>query len=353
MFSTPDLLVHQTAKAGVLTLNRPQALNALNRDMVLAMRATLEHWASDPAIEVVLIRGAGDRAFCAGGDIRQIHDLGKVEGKAGTPAQLDFFADEYRLNAYLHRYPKPIVAMIDGIVMGGGVGVSVHGPYRVGSEKTLFAMPEVGIGFFPDVGGTHFLPRLKHEVGSYYALTGERAKQADAHATGILTHCVPSARFDELEAALGAGGKVGKTLARFHVDPGEAPIAAHLKAIERLFSGLSVEEILSDLDREDGPSKAFAQKAALVMRGKSPTSQAIALHQMRIGRDMDMDTCMITEFRIVSHIMLGHDFYEGVRAAIIDKGATPQWQPAALSDVDPAVIAAHFSPPASGDLVMA
>lgn len=353
MFTTPDLTVHRTGKAGVLTLNRPQALNALNHDMVRAMRDQLEAWAIDPAIEVVLVRGSGDRAFCAGGDIRQIHDLGKVEGKAGTPEQLAFFAYEYRLNAYLHRYAKPLVALIDGIVMGGGVGVSVHGPWRVGSEKTLFAMPEVGIGFFPDVGGTHFLPRLRHEVGSYYALTGERARQADAYAAGILTHCVPSARLDELEAALGAGGKVARTLGRFHQDPGEAPIAPHLKAIERLFSGLSVEEILSDLDREDGPSRDFARKAASVMRAKSPTSQMIALHQMRIGRDMDMDACMVTEFRIVSRIMRGHDFYEGVRAAIIDKGATPQWRPAALSDVDPADIAAHFAPPATGDLVIA
>jgi len=234
--------------------------------------------------------------------------------------------------------------LIDGIVMGGGVGLSVHGSHRVAGDRYSFAMPEVSIGFFPDVGATWFLPRLPGELGAYCALTGERLAAADGVAAAIATHRVASARFADLTAALCNAVPVDATLAAFAETAGEARLLARRSAIDRLFRGNRVEDILAALDGEKGPDADFAKAAAATMRSKSPTSLKLALAQVRAGIGLSFEACMQTEFRIVSRIIHGHDFYEGVRAVIVDKDSAPRWQPAALADVADAEIARHFAP---------
>lgn len=333
-------------RAGLIRLNRPQALNALTHGMVRAMAERLDAWATDPAVAHVVVTGAGDKAFSAGGDIRHIYEM----GRAGDPAQIDFFRDEYRLNARIKAYPKPYTALIDGIVMGGGVGVSVNGRYRVGTERMLFAMPEVGIGHFPDVGGTFFLPRCPGRLGLYLALTGARLRQADARFAGIATHTVPRARLADLAADLTEVDDPAPLIAAFDTDPGPAPIAAMLPEIDRAFAGRSVQEILKALDETTGPAADWAAATARDIRSKSPTSLEIAYRQMRLGAEFDFQAAMVQEFRIVSRLLKGHDFYEGVRAVIVDKDMAPRWRPADPEEIDFVDIEAHFLPPEGGDL---
>lgn len=351
--TTGEVLCERRGRAGFITLNRPKALNALTHAMVRDIRAALDAWKDDPGVAHVVIQAAGDRAFCAGGDIRDIWERGRLRGEPGNPGQLEFFADEYRLNAFIKHYPKPYVALIDGIVMGGGVGLSAHGRYRVGSEKTVFAMPEVGIGFFPDVGGTYLLSRMPHQVGMYCALTGGRLKQADAVWAGVLTHAVASGRLQELAAALEQADDVEAVLAQFGAKAEEAPLAALAGPIERIFALESVEEILAALDAEDGEHAEWAAKTAATIRRHSPTSVEIAFRQVRRGAELDFDEGMRLEFRILSRILTGHDFYEGVRAVIIDKDGQPTWQPATLGAVETVDVEAHFVRPQTGDLELA
>jgi enoyl-CoA hydratase len=339
-----DILFERRGAAGLVTLNRPKALNAVSHAMVLAFRAQLDAWAHDPAITRVVIAAAGERAFSAGGDIRALYDL----GLAGRHAEaLQFWADEYPLNAAIKNYRKPYVALLDGITMGGGVGVSVHGSHRVAGDKFSFAMPEVSIGFFPDVGATWFLPRMPGETGTYCALTGERFGIADGVGCGIATHRIPSARFPALLEGLSGTVSVDAVLAAFLEPAGEGPIMARRAAIDRLFTGDRVEGILDALDREGVSGSAdaeWAAKTAATMRTKSPTSLKLALAQVRHGKQWDFETCMRAEFRIVSRIIQGHDFYEGVRAVIVDKDNKPRWQPATLARVTDAEIERHFAP---------
>jgi enoyl-CoA hydratase len=345
-----DILFSHSGAAGLITLNRPAALNAVTHAMVLALRAQLDAWADDPAITRVVIQAAGNRAFSAGGDIRHLYDL----GQAGKQAEaLQFWRDEYPLNAGIKNFRKPYVALIDGIVMGGGVGVSVHGSHRVAGDRFQFAMPEVGIGFFPDVGATWFLPRLPGELGAYCGLTGERFGIADGVGAGIATHRIPSHRVPALIEGLAGTVPVDTLLAAFSEPAGEGPILARRAAIDRLFAGDSVEDILAALDREAGSGTAdadWAGKTAATMRAKSPLSLKLALAQVRRGRHWDFETCMRAEFRIVSRVIQGHDFYEGVRAVIVDKDNKPRWQPATLDAVSAAEVERHFAPLGDGDL---
>jgi enoyl-CoA hydratase len=345
MDPSTDILFERRGAAGLITLNRPQALNAVNHPMVSALAARLEDWASDPVVTRVIIRAAGERAFSAGGDIRALYELGRAGRQADM---LPFWRDEYRLNSFIKHYPKPYVALIDGIVMGGGVGISVHGSHRVAGEKFQFAMPEVGIGFFPDVGATWFLPRLPGETGTYCALTGERLRVADAVAAGIATHHVAAARFPDLIDALAGTVPVDAVLAAFADRPGEGALAALRAAIDRLFSADNVEGILAALDTaaalEADPHAAWAAKTAAAIRTKSPTSLKVALAQVRRGAGWSFSDCMKAEFRIVSRIVYGHDFYEGVRATIIDKDNAPRWRPADLAGVTEAAVERHFAP---------
>ena len=333
----PDLLCERRGRLGLATLNRPRALNALTLDMVRTLRTALDDWAADPGIDVVAIRAAGGRAFCAGGDIRRLHDLGR-EGRHAEA--LTFWREEYALNALISAYPKPYVALVDGLVLGGGVGVSLHGAARVAGPGYALAMPEVGIGFFPDVGATYALPRLPGAAGTWLALTGDRVGPGDALALGLATHAAPAEGFAAILSALESGTRVAEAVAAGGTLAAEAPLASARPVIDACFSARSVADILARLDA-DGSD--FAARAAKTIRGRSPTSLLVAHEQMRRGRDLDFAEAMRTEFRIVSRIICGHDFYEGVRAAVIDKDGAPRWSPATLEAVDPATVAAHFA----------
>jgi len=336
-----EILFERRGAAGLITLNRPQALNAVNHGMVVALAARLEEWASDPRVTRVIIRAAGERAFSAGGDIRALYELGRAGRQSDM---LPFWWDEYRLNSFIKHYPKPYVALIDGIVMGGGVGISVHGSHRVAGEKFQFAMPEVGIGFFPDVGATWFLPRLPGEIGAYCALTGERLRAADALAAGIATHHIAAARFPDLIDALAGTVSVDAVLAAFADAPGEGALLPLRRIIDQVFAADRVEDILAALDSVDGPNTEWGAKTAALMRAKSPTSLKVALAQVRRGAQWAFSDCMRAEFRIVSRIVHGHDFYEGVRATIIDKDNAPRWRPPDLAGVTEQMLEAHFAP---------
>ena len=275
-----------------------------------------------------IVTAAGERAFSAGGDIRALYEL----GRAGRQDEaLGFFREEYTLNTAIKRYPKPYVALIDGIVMGGGFGISVHGSHRVAGDRFQFAMPEVGIGFFPDVGGTWVLPRMPDEIGTWCALTGDRLKTADAVAAGIATHHVRSERFADLTDALCGNVSVDATLAAF-AEPagrgaGDGAARRDRAALRRRpRGGYSGARSMP----RPAPSEWAAATAAAI-RTKSPTSLKLALAQVRRGRDWSFEECMQAEMRIVSRIVHGHDFYEGVRAVIVDKDNAPRWQPAALA----------------------
>ena len=342
-----DLLFERRGAAGLITLNRPQALNAVSLAMVRELTRQLTEWEADRAVTRVIVTSNHVRAFSAGGDLRALYDL----GRAGRYDEaLEYFREEYALNTRIKRYSKPYVALIDGIVMGGGVGISVHGSHRVAGDKFMFAMPEVGIGFFPDVGATFFLPRLPAALGTYCALTGERLDAADAVAAGVATHRVPSAQFPDLIEALCRAGPLDASLAACAQPAAPGPVASRGQAIETLFRGERVEDILAALDAEGaagGPDGSLASAAAALIRTKSPTSLKIALAQMRRGSALDFAGCMRTEFRIVSRVVHGHDFYEGVRAVIIDKDQRPRWRPSALAAVSAAEVERHFAPLAS------
>ncbi len=337
-----EIIFARQGDIALAVLNRPKALNALTLDQVHAMHTRLDAWAKDDTVKAVVIEGSGEKAFCAGGDIRALYDACKA-GEMDTVAS--FYRDEYRLNRKIKTYAKPYVALIDGIVMGGGVGVSVHGRYRVATERTLFAMPETGIGFFPDVGGAFFLPRGPGQIGLYLGLTGARLKAADCLYAGIATHYVPSARLDELKAALAAGGDdVDAVLSRFHVDPGPAPLAAHRDLIDRCFSGANLDAVLASLAAE---GEGFAADTLAAIATKSPSAGKVAFEQIRRGGKLDFDSCMKMEFRLSQMWAPGADFIEGIRAVIIDKDGKPHWSQAAS---DEAVRASFDKVPACGDL---
>jgi enoyl-CoA hydratase len=307
------------------------------------MNAQLDRWACDTAVKAVVVHGAGERAFCAGGDIRALYK----SGQTGTPYALDFYCGEYILNATIKHYPKPYMALMSGIVMGGGVGVSVHGYYRVADETTTFAMPETGIGLFPDVGGSYFLPRCPGETGMYVALTGARLKAADLHYAGIATDFANHDRRDDLIRALASGNSVGNLMSEFTgyvvgTDVWEkSALETHRSTIDAAFSAPSVEEILERLYHEESD---WAQDTAKNIRAKSPTSLKITFRQIREGKRLDFDECMKMEYRMVNRIVAGHDFYEGVRATIVDKDGAPNWRPADLSGVTNADVDAYFAP---------
>jgi enoyl-CoA hydratase len=341
----PEIVFSRAGGIGRVLLNRPKALNALTLEMSHAMESQLRAWAGDHAVRAVLVRGAGERAFSAGGDIRRIYD----EGRAGGDYPYRFWADEYRLNALIKHWPKPYVAFIDGIVMGGGVGVSVHGSHRVASEHALFAMPETGIGLFPDVAASYFLPRCPGRIGLYLGLTGTRLKAADQLYAGLATHHVPRARLDALEAALARQPEnIDEVLSGFAADAGPASLVEQQADIDRLFAGATVEAILAALEA-DGSS--FARSTAGTLATKSPTSLKLAFRQLSLGTGLSFDDCVRMEWRMVSRAPTAlPDFYEGVRAAVIDKDNKPRWSPARLEDVDAAAIEAFFAPSPRGEL---
>jgi len=336
MSAGPDILFEKRGTLGLITLNRPGALNALNENMCLHMMRQLELWAHSEHVRVVAIRGAGEKAFCAGGDIRALYQ----GGQAGSSGVMRFYWHEYQLNTMIKEYPKPFVAFIDGIVMGGGVGVSVHGSQRIAGDRTLFAMPETGIGLIPDVGGTYFLPRLRGGLGNFLGLTGARLKAADCVYAGIATHYVPSQHHSDLLHDLSASGDGNDIGARYSVHREPAPLATLQQKIDRFFAGASVEDILTGLGAADEP---WAQEMAKSLRSKSPTSLKLTFRQLRCGVTLSFRECMALEYRIISRIMQAHDFFEGVRAIVIDKDNAPHWKPARLEDVSDASVEAYFA----------
>ena len=338
--SESEVLTRVESGVGRITLNRPKALHALNRAMCEVMTAALLAWREDDAVQSVLIEHAGERGFCAGGDIRMIAESGAGDASEAKA----FFKVEYRLNHLLFDYPKPVTAIVDGIVMGGGVGISEPAEVRVATERTTYAMPETGIGLFPDVGGGWFLPRLPGQTGIWLALTGARLKAADTVALGIHTHFVPSDRIAALKSALIAHPAEPKVVAdTLTSDPGPAPTAAHREAIDRLFAFGTVEEIFAALEA-DASDWALAQRA--VLQTKSPQSMKVTLRQLRTGATLEtFAENMAMEYGLGGRVVSTHDFQEGVRSVIVDKDGRPRWSPAELSGVTEAALDALFAPP--------
>jgi enoyl-CoA hydratase len=338
-----EAIVQRRGAAGVVVLNRPKALNSLTLTMVREIAAALDEWQDDSRVTRVVIRGAGERAFCAGGDIRRLYDWGRA---GDHDSQLTFWREEYLLVRRAKTYPKPIVALVDGIVMGGGAGLAINASHVVAGERFLFAMPEVGIGFFPDVGAAWFLPRLPRRAGVYFALTGLRADAGDALAFGLARTFARSATFEPLACALEDGEPVDAAVASFAARPPPSALMSQSESVEACFSLGGREAIFEALREAEGRGLGFAAPARAAMLEKSPTSQGIALQQMTLGATLDFDQALRTDYRIVSRICRGHDFYEGVRAVIVDKDNRPRWgmSPSA------AEIDAYFAPLASGEL---
>ncbi len=345
MSAEPEVLSRVENGVGRLTLNRPAALHALNTAMCEIMIEALLAWRNDPAVEAVLIDHSGERGFCAGGDIRMLAESGAGDGAAARR----FFFTEYQVNALLFDYPKPVITLMDGVTMGGGVGLAMPSRYRVATERTNFAMPETGIGLFPDVGGGWHLPRLPGETGLWLALTGARLRGADCLALGIATHFVESGKVAELKDLLLSAHprfrgdeRIGDCLARLQADPGSAPIAAQRAEIDRLFSGDSVEAIFAALSAD--PSD-WARAQLETLKTKSPQTLKVAFRQLREGAKIaSFADEMAVEYRIGARVVQRHDFLEGVRAVIVDKDNAPRWDPATLEDVTEAMLDAIFAP---------
>lgn len=351
--SAAEVLLEKKGCAGVITLNRPKALNALNLPMIQKIYPQIKTWEQDPGTFLIIIKGAGGKAFCAGGDIRALTDAGKV----GDKLIQDFFIGEYRLNNAVGTCKKPYVALIDGITMGGGVGVSVHGHFRVATEKTVFAMPETAIGLFPDVGGGYFLPRLSGKIGYYLALTGCRLKGRDVLKAGIATHFVESEKLPALEKDLIAlkspsKEKIADLLNSYHMkctidQEKEFSLDEHMEKINSLFSANSMEEIVKKLKQDGSP---FAMKQLETINKMSPTSLKLTLRQLREGASMSLQEVLRMEYRLSQACMKGHDFYEGVRAVLIDKDQSPKWKPAALEEVSDEFVDNCFKSLGNNDL---
>jgi enoyl-CoA hydratase len=342
-----DIRIECRGGLGLVALNRPQALNTLSLAMYRIFDPQLVAWGRDPAIHAVAVKGDGGRAFCAGGDVRAIYDARRSAVGDGD-YKTDFFREEYSLIARVHRFPKPYVALMDGIVMGGGAGISVNGSHRVVTEKTLFAMPEVHIGLFPDVGASRFLNLCPGRAGLYLALSGKRIGAADCLYCGFATHYVSSARLNELVEALAAiqfhpgtaRAQVDAAIARFAAEPGTAMLPAIQPEIDRAFAGRSIEAILAALDRERAD---WAKEARDAMARAAPLSLKITLRQLQLGKGMSVDQALTLEYRLTQHVMAGQDFFEGIRAALVDKDNKPRWQHAAPEDVGEGEVESYFA----------
>ena len=336
-----DVVARREGALGHLTLNRPAAYNALTLGMVQAISAVLDAWEMDPQVALVLLDGAGDRAFCAGGDIRALYDA----ARAGHYATLsDFFRAEYRLNARLARYPKPVIAVMDGMTMGGGIGLGAHASHRVVTERSALAMPEVRIGFVPDVGGTYLLGRAPGELGLHMALTGGRLGGADALLCGLADVHVPVGQLHELRIALAHcrdGEDVWARLDGLATAPEPGRFAAARPWIDRCYAADTVEAILGELAAAPEPD---ARAAADEIAANAPVSLKVTLRALRDARHFDLETCLEREFQLAQSITRRLDFVEGVRAAVVDKDRKPAWNPPRLDMVSRSDVLEHFAP---------
>jgi enoyl-CoA hydratase len=343
----PEIASTKIGHCGLITLDRPRALNALTHDMVDAMAHVLAEFAKDSDVRTVAVRSTSARAFCAGADIRRVYELGKAGDYAG---QLAFLRDEYRNCYRINTYPKPYVSLLDGIVMGGGAGISINGTHRVAGDSITFAMPETAIGFFPDVGATYFLPRLRDRIGIYLAMTGGWVDLGDVLALHLATAHVPSSRFDTLIERFAAGADAAEAIAAESAKPPPSEILKERELISRCFAFSGAKRIFAALADAAHRGSVFAETTLETLRGRSPSSVAVALKQMQIGGGLDFAEALNVEFRIAGHILRTNDFYEGVRATLVDKGDVADWRPALLDDLTADRIDAYFAPGGGDDL---
>lgn len=336
---TGELIVTVEGAVGRIRLNRPKALHALTTAMCAGVLDALEAWRGDAAVRCVVIDHAEGRGFCAGGDIRMLADSGAKDGAAARA----FFDTEYRMNHRLFTYAKDTVAFMDGITMGGGVGISQPCRYRVATEQTKLAMPETGIGLFPDVGGGWYLSRLPGRIGQYLALTGHRLDGAECLALGLATHFVPAGKVEEAKAAIAARpDDVATALDGLSADPGAAAILANRADIDRLFASDRLEEVFAALAADDGD---FARTTLATLKTKSPQTMKVSLKLLLDGRTMPtFEDEMRQEYAVGSRVVQRHDFLEGVRAVIVDKDNAPRWDPATPEGVSDHVIDQIFAP---------
>jgi enoyl-CoA hydratase len=336
-----DLIVRRERALARITLNRPQALNALTLDMTLAITRLLRAWADDPQVGAVMLDGAGGRALCAGGGIRALYDA----AKAKDPLPERFWSDEYHLDVMIARYRKPVIAVMDGLVMGGGVGLAAHAAHRIVTERSAVAMPEVGIGFFPDVGAAFPLARAPGYVGTYLMLTGERMNAADAIYCGFADINVAAPRLAELPAALAdcrTGEEVRARLEAMSTPPAPGKLPAAREWIDSSFAADTVEEIFARLAAS---TVEDARSALATMHAKSPTSLKITLRNIRSALSFRrVEQSFQQDYRIALACIAGHDFIEGIRAAIVDKDRKPAWRPDTIEGVTPEIVERHFKP---------
>lgn len=341
---TDELLTHRKGMAGVLSLNRPKAIHALTLEMCHAMSAALREWADNDAVHTIMLDHSEGRGFCAGGDIAFLRNSALNDG--GVSGR-KFFHDEYQLNHQMFTYAKPIVAFMDGITMGGGVGISQPARYRVATENTRFAMPETGIGLFPDVGGGWYLSRLPGRMGQFLALTGARLDGAECLWAGLATHYLPQDALDEAKDRIAHGHEPGGVLASLAVTPPPARIEGNAAAIARHFASDRYEDILASLELDD---TEWAAKELATLRTKSPQTCKVALRQLAHSAALtDFADNMRMEYRIAARVLVRPDFAEGVRAVIVDKDNAPRWDPATPEDVTDDLLDAIFAPLPAGE----
>ena len=342
-----ELRVAQAGSLAIITLNRPRALNALNTAMRATLAAAYPRFARDPQIYAVVIQSASDKAFSAGGDVRELVRWGRDDRKEARRA----LAEEYALD-WLHEcFSKPTISLIDGTVMGSGVGITAYGTHRVAGPKYKLAMPECAIGLFPDVGTAHMLSRLPDAIGMYLGLTGRAIGPADAYALGLLTHCIPPERYEEIKAALIDTWPVDPLLDERHVDPGPRELAPYTGLISRCFTAATVEEILARLG-EITTEHDWAQSVIADLDACSPLALKVTHRHIRDATARDLRQTLMIDYRLACRFLDGHDFYEGVRAALIDKDGKPRWRPERLEDVTPAMVEDFFAPMGSDELVL-
>lgn len=337
MTENEDVLVSVRNGVGILTLNRPKAINSLNDAMVAGISEALHSWADDSSVHTVLLTGSGERGLCAGGDVVALYHSAKADDGAAQR----FWYDEYLLNAYIGSYPKPYVALMDGIVMGGGVGVASHGSVRIATDTTKMAMPEVGIGFIPDVGGTYLLSRAPGALGLHAALTGAPFSGADAIAMGFADHYVPHDKLADFTESAVADG-VQNALATYAVEPPASPLLEQRDWIDECYAGETVADIVAALrDRGAGP----AEDAAKLIETRSPVALAVTLEAVRRAAKLEtLEDVLRQEYRTSCASVKSHDFVEGIRAQLVDKDRNPQWSPASIAEVTPADVEAYFAP---------
>jgi enoyl-CoA hydratase/carnithine racemase len=333
-----EIVSHIEAGIGWIKLNRPKALNSLSFNMIRQLTQTLTEWSTHANIKAVVVQGEGDKAFCAGGDVRAAY-MAKQQGNL-EPLE-GFFREEYALNTLIHEYPKPYITILDGIAMGGGLGVSLNSPYAVLTDRSILAMPETAIGFFPDVGATWFLSNVPDSIGIYWAMTGNRFTGADAVYAGLGTTYLPSGQVSELLDILKACDDVIATLRQFHQPPTKIPVQLLEEDIHYHFNHSSVAEIIASLESAD---TEFSASTLKTLRSRSPLSVHIAFEQLKnVDPKSSFRERMQREFRLSQRFIADHDFFEGVRAVLVDKDQNPQWQPTHLEDVTAEKVQSYFA----------